>query len=45
MNVMMLKIMIVTLKIEIREVIGFLVTIINTMNEKLIAIPIPWKAL
>ena len=44
MKVMMVTMMTITLKIETIEVIGFLVTSISMTNEKLIAIPIPWKA-
>lgn len=35
----------VTQKIELSEVMKFLVTTISTMNENVIAIAIPWKAL
>jgi len=45
MNVIIEVMMIVTQKIEDREVMRFLVTIIKMMNEKDIAIAIPWKAL
>ena len=45
MNVKMLEMITVTQKIETIEVMIFLVTTISTMNEKVMAIAIPLKAL
>ena len=45
MNERMLVMITVTQKIELNAVMKFLVTIIRTMNEKVIAMAIPWYAL
>jgi hypothetical protein len=45
MNVIRLVITIITQRMAEREVIGFRVTTISTMKEKIIAMAIPWKAL